>query len=374
MKDMNRGVRGVAVLGGIWFLLAVFSSGCEWTSSGNEGSWNDSMSWVNFSGLYRAPSGRTLIGDFSQTGGGQLDPGNGEGGEAPQEFAISNQSGPVQPSPFTVMSGTIDYPNKGTPGWRLKPGSVRVDIRGTTTGPLGSFSDSGSDIREAVNGPLVGNYSQVPGGPNFPGSGSVNYDTGAWSVSLSSSDPFIQPAQITYSYVVIRDGGAGGGVLPGTGGGAGAGGASISIRGGRVNSVQVEQLGNKLTFRLSSGHVLSGQLSVVTLPGGDSTGRSGGDVSATYEVSGDIGGETVRISGTLSGVYVPPADIQFANPTVPIISGILSNRILQGIWMQSNGTADVYGAAPQQSVPVNVGDFQPIVEDVQPTTGTAVQQ
>ena len=359
MKFLKRTNKLALLLGGTLAGVMVMSTGCEWTSSGSDSTWNESMDWVNFSGLYRASSGRALVGDFT-SGPNQTQPGNGDDVEIIQEFAVSDEQGPTQEGPFTVFSGSINYDNRGTPGWRLKPGSVRVNITGGG-GALGSFSDSGTDIRAEVNGPLEGSYSQVSGGPNFNGSGSVNYDTGAWSISLSSDEPFLQDAQISYSYVVMQQSGADGAApAPGTGG---AGGSAVSTRGGRVNTIQVNQLGNRLTFRLSSGHELTGQLGIVTLPGGDDTGRSAGDVSATYEVSGTIDGDTVTVTGTLSGVYVPPADIQFVNPTEPVVSGIMSDRVVQGIWMQSNGTADLFGRAPQQSVPVNVGDFEPIVEE-----------
>lgn len=344
--------------------VMLIASGCEWTSSGSEGSWNESMSWVNFTGYYRSAGGRPLVGNFTTTsstiGGGAPGQGGTVNG-ADLEYAVSNQQGPIQPAPFTVFSGTINYANRGTPGWRLKPGSVRITIRGTSTGPVGSFSDTGTDIRTQVNGPLAGTYSQVPGGPHFPGSGSVNYDTGAWSISLSSSDPFMQDAQISYSYVILQVGGAGG-TAPDPGNG-GNGGSGLQIVGGPVNTLQVEQTGNKLIFRTSSGYTLEGFLSVVTLPGGDSTGRSGGDVSATYEVKGDVGGQPVTISGTFSGAYVPPADIQFVQQNAPVIYGQMSNRIIQGIWMQPGGTADVYGVAPQLSVPVNVGSTPVVVPE-----------
>ncbi len=340
------------LFGGLLASVMIFAIGCEWTGTSSGEAWNESMDWVNFSGLYRAPSGRNLVGDFASAGGGA---GNG----VEQEFAQTDQAGPVL-QPATVFQGTINFMNRGTPGWSIKPGSVTIEMEGTGTGPFGSFSDGG-------NNQLSGSYSQVPLGANFSGTGTINYDTGAWSIFLDSDFPFIEPAQITYSYVVVQRSGAAGDAGGVAGDTAGTGVATV---GGTINTIQVEQLGNRLTFRTSRGHVLSGQLGMVTLPGGDQTGRSAGDVSATYEVEGDIDGQRVRITGTLSGVYVPPADIQFVQTGAPIIYGILSNRILQGIWMQPNGTADVYGVAPQQSVPVNVGDFAPLPEDDDDTTTT----
>ncbi len=58
---------------GLALMLVVVVAGCEWESSGDEGSWNDSYSWINFSGLYRGVNG-PIVGDFafasSGAGGG----------------------------------------------------------------------------------------------------------------------------------------------------------------------------------------------------------------------------------------------------------------------------------------------------------------
>ncbi len=324
--------------------------GCEWSGTSSEDSWSDNYSWINFSGLYRG-SGGLIVREFSATGSVPTSP---DGSSQIEEVVVTGERGDDLPRLATAVSGRLVH----RPG--IVPGSVTIVIQGQGTSAEANVTDDGS-------GGLSGFQSLTGPDPSQsrPVNGTINYTTGVWT--LHFEDPGLRsPGMVfaNYSYdrrVAVVDGGAAD--------------AGLRIAGGSVNSIQVEQLGNKLTFHLSSGHVLSGRLSVATLPGGDTTGRSGGDVSATYEVSGDVGGETVRISGTLSGVYVPPADIQFVNAAAPIISGILSNRILQGIWMQSSGTADVYGVAPQQSVPVNVGDFQPIVaEDTQTTTQPAGQQ
>jgi hypothetical protein len=365
MIRMDKSRLKFVLFGGTLAAVFCFATGCEWTGSSNDGAWSDSMSWINFSGLYRAPSGRNLVGDFASATvvptdggtGGSTDGGTGGGTTTPvekdTEYAYSDVPGISRSTMFTTVSGTIDYPNRGRPGWRLKAGSVTVRFVGTITPAVGSFSDNG-------NGGLTGTFSQEPGGPVLGGTGTINYDTGAWSLSLSST--FAQPSQFSYSYVLLQLAGTGGAPpLPPDGGGGGGTNSppngSITTVGGVINTMQIDQQGNRLTFITSRGHVLEGDLRIVTLPGGDRTGRTPGDVSATYEVRGVIEGQSVKITGTLSGDYTPPPENG--------VTGNLRNRTLQGIWMQPNGTADVFGVAPQMSAPIDLEDFRPTFEQSQ---------
>jgi len=302
-------------------VLGVAFVGCEWTGTSSGEAWSDNFSWINFSGLYRG-SGGALVRDFGATGSlitGQVGSGN--------IVIVNNENVGTAPAAATELNGVLN----NRPG--IVPGSVTIALNPPTPqGSAGSVTDNGAGV-------LTGSFNLVGIDPSTerPMTGTINYDTGAWTLTLTSPG-LLTAANIRASYAYDGSIGTGGG---GTGGNGGT-----DIVGGSINSIQVEQLGNKLTFTTSNGHVLTGQLSVVTLPGGDRTGRSAGDVSATYEVRGEIGGQRVKIAGTFSGVYVPPADILFANPQAPIIFGIMSNRIMQGIWMQPNGTADVYGVAP----------------------------
>ncbi len=111
-----------------------------------------------------------------------------------RDIVVTNEAdSAVVPGIFTTASGIIDYFNQGERGWALKPGSIHIKMVGTIDGPLGNFFDNGSGV-------LDGSFSQVPGGPVLPALGTVNYQTGSWSISLS--EPFIQNAQFYYSYVV----------------------------------------------------------------------------------------------------------------------------------------------------------------------------
>ncbi len=334
MKKSVLSSASIVLFGAAVAAVLVFATGCEWESSGSEGSWDDSMSWVNFSGVYRSDNNaRTIVSDFSQS--------VGDGGSDAIEYSFANQPGIIQPEPFTVFSGTINYINRGVSGWSLKPGSVTINMIGTLDGPMGSFADGGG-------GGLSGTYSQAPGSQSLNGNGSIDYDTGAWGLTLEQ--PFIEDAQISYSYVVLHNpsGSAGsGGSTPSAGIGD-----TLAIAGGSISSILVEQTGNRLTFHLGNGAQLDGKMSTVTVAGGDRTGRTAGDVAAVYEVSGVSGGQKVKLTGSFAGAYSPPGTADEGGGGGVGLSGRLWNRQIQGVWMQPDGTADVYGIASQISVDV----------------------
>lgn len=342
-------------------LLVAFFSGCEWTSSGGSGGWSDRYSWVNFSGLYRG-SGGALVSEFAAEESAATTTTTTtptttttDGNTTITTTVVNGESAGTAPAFQTSLNGGLNF----RPG--IVPGSVTFVLNATTAnGSSGSVTDNGS-------GGLTGFVNLVGPDPTTaqPVTGTINYDTGVWAMDLTSPGLLSSAAMfVSYSYntEIASDGGGSGGSSD-SDDDTDSGSTALGIAGGDIYSVQVEQTGNQLTFRLSNGYTLTGQLSVVSLPGGDQTGRSAGDVSATYEVSGNIEGSSVKVNGTLSGVYVPPADIEFANDDAPVLFGILSSRILQGIWMQPGGTADIYGIAPQQSVPVNVGDFDDPVDN-----------
>jgi len=321
MKNPVKSLCGGALFVAALCAVGVFSTGCEWESSYSEGSWNDSMSWVNFSGMYRSGDGsRPLVSNFSLASGGTGTTTTDDGEF--NEYPVAGQVGPLKSSPFVVIEDVINFQNRGAAGWTLKPGSVNIALTGTSTGPVGSFTDNGSGI-------LAGTYSQVPGGPSFPGTGTVNYDTGAWSLTLSASDPFVQEAQVSYTYVVLNDTSISGG---------GTTTENPPTSGDWVYTLQVAQTGNRLSFTDNRGFVWEGVISSVTTPGGDSSGRSPGDVVGTFEVKG-VTDASYKITGTLSGSYLVVA------PDDGVTYGQMTARRIQGIWIEPTGNGDLYGEA-----------------------------
>lgn len=305
--------------------LTVMISGCEWESSGDDGSWNDSYSWINFSGVYRGAGG-TIVRGFS-TGAPAPSPGNGDTG--PQMVVVNDEDAGVAPALSTVLTGQLNF----RPG--IAPLSVTITFFGSLSS--GSVTDDG-------NGNLSGIYNLVgPDGPEVNvATGTINYDTGTWVINLTSDGGLLAPADIRANYTYSA--------AEATSGGGGEETSSLGLAGGNIYSLLVEQTGNKIRFVDSNGNTYEGSLSVVSLAGGDSTGRSSGDVNATFEVSGTAGGQVITITGSFAGAYLAPGDIQMDDDDSPILYGNLRNRNIQGIWIQPNLTADVYGTAPQISV------------------------
>ncbi|MDD5706939.1 MAG: hypothetical protein PHR35_13535, partial [Kiritimatiellae bacterium] len=132
----------------------LFGSGCEWSGSGDEDSWDDSYSWVNFSGTYRLynvvdPEDESTSNQIQVTGEGQGVTG-----------ATDTYSGTLAHRPVVA-------------------GSVTINIGGTT------FTDDGT-------GSLSGGQG-----------GSINWGTGAWNAKTSGTPPVSGVGiTATYKYLV----------------------------------------------------------------------------------------------------------------------------------------------------------------------------
>ncbi len=307
--------------------VLVCSTGCEWESSGDGGTWSDSMSWVNFSGLYRSGSGsRHLVSNFSLSSGGTGDSTTTDDTVGVSEYRVPTQNGPVKPAMQTVYEDVITFSNVGLIGWRLKPGSITVTLNGTGAGAVGEFTDNGAGV-------LSGTYNLVPVGPSYIGTGTIDYDTGAWTLTLQGDAPFLEEAQIRYSYVyqndpTVSDGGSGGATDDGE---------DPPTSGDWVYTLQVAQTGNRLSFTDNRGFVWEGTLSSVTTPSGDRTGETPGDVVGTFEAKGRTDSR-YKITGTFSGIY------QISSAESGETSyGQLTSRRIQGIWIEPTGNGDLYG-------------------------------
>lgn len=315
----------VMLFGAAVAAVLVFSTGCEWQGSGSDGTWSDSMSWVNFSGIYRSgTSGRALVSNFSLSSGGTGDTGTGTGGTTASDFtetAGSQANVFSQDGVFTTIGATIDYTGRGTSGWSLKPGGVNIRLV-SSNGAIGSFADNGS-------GGFSGSFSQAPGGETFTGTGTIDYDSGAWSLSLEV--PFLGPAAVSYDYTILSPNDGTTVVIDNSGTTD-----ESPTSGDWVYTMQVVQTGNRLSFTDNRGFVWEGVLSSVTTPGGDSSGQSPGDVVGTFDVKG-VTDSNYKITGTFSGSYT------VVTPEDGVMYGQLTVRRIQGIWMEPKGHGDLYG-------------------------------
>ncbi len=130
-----------------------FWTGCEWTGSGSEDSWNDSYSWVNFSGTYQ------LYNSVATGGGSNV-----------TQIAVSNEG------QGATSLGQLNY--NGTLTRRpVVAGSVTINIGGI------SFHDNGSGGLTGGNG------------------GTITYATGQWSAQLAENIAQGSAIAASYSYL-----------------------------------------------------------------------------------------------------------------------------------------------------------------------------
>jgi hypothetical protein len=278
-------------------LVLAFVVGCEWTGSSGGSTWDDSYSWVNFSGTYRAPDGGTIVSSFNVT----------TGGSEPTDTQITGEIIATGVSGTDQYNGTLD----NTP---VKEGSLTINA-GTFT-----LTDDG-------DGTLTGTAGT---------DGTVDYETGSWSIDLKGQ--IIADGEIISASYIYTSGGEEGQPDSGTDDDA-------------IFSLIVSQTGNLLAITDSNGGSLSGTISSVSSGGGDSSGLTSGQVTATFSAEGtSSGGHAVTLMGTLYGDYVAPTVEAETGSTTG--GGSLNSRVMDGTWIQGNDTADVYGTAGSVDITV----------------------
>lgn len=291
---------------GVFTLCAaiVGLTGCEFESSGDEGSFNSGPSWVNFSGVYKASSGSVLVSAFTAGGGGSGSVGGTNFVNVPSE-SIEQGNGVD-----TTFSGTLNR----SP---IVSGSLNITAGGF------KLTDQG-------NGTLTGGNA----------TGSITYGTGAWSINLGGL-PLQAGTQITasYSYIVSTEGG-------GDDSGSGTQGSS----GKAIFSFTVFQTGNKIEITDNNGARYNGQFgNVATTTGGtsaDTVPPSIGDsVVAEYTAEGtSAAGVKVMMAGTFQGVVGRGSGTAM----------FLNDRRMLGTWVESKGvTGDINGRAAPIGISVS---------------------
>ncbi len=274
-------------------------TGCNWSSTDNANSWNDSYSWVDFGGTYRSPDGSTVVSGFQN-----------EEGSSPGETRVTGEVlGQTTGSTASYAGLTVNAP--------VAPGSVSISVSAIT------YTDDG-------NGLLVSGTA----GAN----GSFNYATGSWRIDLGGAGVADgTPILGNYRYYV---GGSTGTISPGN-------------SGNPVYTLTVSQTGNKLIISDNRGLAYGGQITGVSVPNGDETGRSSGDVIMNYDVSGN----GVRMVGTFQAQYVAPGGSSSSSGSSTTggtsttgAEGLLGNREIQGTWIEPGVTGDIYGLAGSQLV------------------------
>lgn len=283
-------MRGLKFVAGLTAMVAL--CGCDWSGTGDGGSWNDSYSWANFTGVYRSPSGGTIVNQNTN------------------EPTTTTSDGTTS----TTVAKTTEKFGSSRNGVLGRPpvaGSVSVVASGKTSDKFETpftltFTDDGS-------GTLVASDT------TYGSNGSVNYSTGNWSVNWQG----VTMTSVTVSYAYEVQGTAGASSKKG------------GSSGEMIYSFNVVQAGNKLTITDSNGTVYSGQITGANVPP-DTT--QAGSVRLPFEASAANG---TKLVGAFNG------DWSGADATTG--QGTLSNRLLEGTYV-GRTSASIYAVSGSVSL------------------------
>jgi hypothetical protein len=327
--------------------VVVLLSGCEWDSSSDGNTWNDAYSWVNFSGIYRGVNG-ALIKDYTP-GGPSVNPPTVNPGDDIL-IVVNNEDAGTAYSLQTVLTGLLD----NRPG--IVDGSVTLIFKDIASGvDSGSVTDSGGVLSGFVN--LVGPDDATA----QPATGTINYDTGAWTLTLTSPGLLSARniiANYVYNVAVVQPPSP----EPDDP-------SDPSNPWDDIFTMRVDQLGNKLSFIDSKNGRYEGVLTAVSNTGGDSTGRTGGQIEALFEVNGSTSdGRPITITGSFTGLYIAPGEDSDSTTGNARATGFLNNRVVQAMWVEQNdgSTAEMLG----QAIAISVELAQENADIVATGTGT----
>ena len=287
-------------------MLAIGLAGCEWETGSGAESWSSSYDWVNFSGTYRGSTTIPLDPDYT--------PGSTNIHSAVEASWILSEL-------HTSLSGQVRHKN-------IVPGSVKLT---TTTGV------SLTDIVNK-NGALLGDA----------GTGSISYDTGAWTFNLL---PAFAPAEdtvitVSYAYMDITE----------------ESGTEFGTTEVDAYSYVVEHNGQHLAIIDNTGASYAGQITKINSASGaqntdigqvgaDEAGNDnvsqrakytyyesplpedGDQVIASFEVSGSGG----KIVGTLSGL---------------VSVGVITERRMDATKISAGSTDDINATAPAVTITI----------------------
>lgn len=273
--------------------------GCDWSTGGGVDGYNSRYSWVEFSGVYRGYNGGLLVTDFTATPGTP-----GVTNSVPGEIIASGNGSRV------AFNGTLVH-------FPVVRGTLVITIDGLTLVDQGDGTLAGSG-----------------------GSGSINYGTGAWSVSLLSAPGTSDDLEASYQYTIS-----------GTSGSSGAGSGATGID---IYSFTVFQQGENLTITDNNGSTYAGKMGNTQVSDGTaSTPTVGTTVVMQFTVEGvSASGFTVTMVGTFQGVVQDSTGNQLA----------LADRRMLGTWIELGGTSgDINGeASPIQINVVSAADTTPV--------------
>lgn len=365
---------------GLWLSVVLVSLavviGCsEWESSGDEGAWNDSYGWLDFSGVYADMDKGVLVrdgasGTSSQTSVNELI-GTGDGASTSFSGALAN--GGVVEGSVLISAGAFGFVDDGNgtltspSGFAatrteaatyssalnaesgvvtaapVLPGSVSISIGkyvlvdsdddGALEGSEGSIS--GTFVYETGSWSIFSVPVGVPDGATITityqqahsdeaASGAIAYESGGWTINLQGSAVATgTPIYATYRYTETRSAAA----------------ASANT-GNPIYTFNVLQTGEKLRIIDSNGNEYSGQLydvnstagDLTAIPtGGDDENPAVGDFVASFIAEGEANGVFVELEGSFRGSLLETTR-----------ANTLFDRRISGTWRESGGNAGVF--------------------------------
>lgn len=283
---------------GSWLLV----TGCDWSAGGSDSGYNSRYNWVNFNGVYRSTAGGVLVTDYSTT---------------PAVSAITTNSFNRNNENIGTQNGSSDEYSGILDEKPVRPGSVTIRTGAVTLNDNGSGGLSGGGA-----------------------TGSINYETGSWSIDLNLGiSPSGTAIFADYSYLVTSGGGSGGS-------GSGASGKSIY-------TFSVSHQGQNVEIVDNNGAVYTGKMGSTQVNEGTQNGSTGpvaGDlIVMQFSVSGtSAAGKNVKISGVFQGVVA-----SYNGTTVNF-----AQRQMLGTWIETNGrTGDIVGTT--SSITLSAPDGPP---------------
>jgi hypothetical protein len=284
--------------------------GCEWESPDSDESWSDSYNWINFSGVYKNPSGGSVVTDYTSS-----------------VVPATNTAGStaVSVGPVTIAFGDGGNSYSGRLLANVVPGSLQITAGGVV------FTDNGT-----------GGLTPTSGDASI--SGSISYDSGAWNIDLGG---LIIPSGevITATYSVFQT----------AGGTIGTPGSNNSKKHGttgtQILSFNVMQEGNLITLIDSDGMHYAGKLGSVRSASGD-TGPDGNTLGPRV---GDVVVAQFTCNGT-SRVGLPVEIVGVLQGTITaggVNTFVMSARNIQGQWIEKvagGKTGDVIGVAKDAAI------------------------
>ncbi len=296
-------------------MLFGFVAGCEWTGSGSDGTWSDQYNWVNFSGVYKPISGGILV----------------------QSHAYAAATAAGTNSVATVRRRVTETIGTGTGGSRSFSSTLGH-------APVASGSIFVTDGFEAFQDvPTPGTLAGDKGG-----TGSINYNTGAISVTFNLDPGAGIAIQCTYEYDEAL----------GSGSGSSSSSSSSSPQGSSlaVYSLSVFQQGNLLEMTDNNGALYKGKMGSLASSGGANQGQvaDGSTVTAQFSANGiSANGRGIKIVGTLQGRYqAGTSSGSSGSSSGTATSWLLTSRTMQATWIEDGGqfTGDITAVAPTAPV------------------------